>query len=194
MGASTVAYFLANEAAINSKLITAAVCVQTPMIVSEININLTKTAIGRVYNKALQNNLHRNMTRHCKDPKIVKGFKAKFDFDILETLTEISKEPFCRNWDKHFSCKVYGHETPEDFWDSASSKHIIHKIKTPTLFMQALDDPFILENAFDAEVVAKNSHTVLGTHKFGGHIGYHENFWGLRDHGSHPVIFNFLDA
>ena len=60
--------------------------------------------------------------------------------------------------------------------------------------MHAFDDPLMYSNGFDPEVIAKNPHTVLGTHKVGGHIGYHESLWGLGGQGCNAVIFKFLEA
>jgi len=45
-------------------------------------------------------------------------------------------------------------------------------IRTPTLYLSALDDPVISDTALDYRPFKTNNNIVLATTKLGGHLGY----------------------
>ena len=46
--------------------------------------------------------------------------------------------------------------------------------------MNALDDPVVSRDCIDFEVFKSNPNVVLGTNRHGGHLGYHESMFSLR--------------
>ena len=66
-------------------------------------------------------------------------------------------------------------------------------IKRPTFFMNAIDDPIIGEKAIDYEVFDKNENVLLGTTKYGGHLGYYESAFDNHAWFTKPM-FTFLNA
>ena len=79
-----------------------------------------------------------------------------------------------RRYDDTFTCKIHGYDSPEDYWKQASCFHNIGKIKTPTIFINALDDPLIDAEAIDYDIFKNNPYTAIVTTEHGGHLGYHE--------------------
>jgi len=75
---------------------------------------------------------------------------------------------------------VFGYKDREDYYRQASCVHKIKDIQTPTFFMNALDDPIVLEGCLAYEEIKNNRKTILGTNSHGGHLGYHESFFTLE--------------
>lgn len=75
-----------------------------------------------------------------------------------------------------YTVPVFGFESPEDYWQKASSKPYIPKIKQPTLLINAEDDSFLGPECYPYEE-AKNSDTFfLEVPKYGGHVGFLSTF------------------
>ena len=75
-----------------------------------------------------------------------------------------------------YTVPVFGFDSPEDYWQKASSKPYLSKIKKPTLLINAEDDSFLGKECFPFEE-ARNSDTFyLEVTKYGGHVGFLSSF------------------
>ena len=54
----------------------------------------------------------------------------------------------------------------------ASSLHVLSEIRTPTLMIQAQDDPFVPFHPFQHPSIAENSLIVFLAPEHGGHVGF----------------------
>ena len=72
----------------------------------------------------------------------------------------------------------------KDGWDyvrKSAPYDRIPMIKTPTMFLNAINDPFMGEKVIDYDVFKTNPNVVLATNKYAGHMGYHENLENLEN-------------
>ena len=88
-------------------------------------------------------------------------------------------EPTCRNFDIVFTCRLYGYESPEEYWYKASCFHRIPYIKVPTLFINTLDDPIVGYRGIDFDVFKSNKYCALATLNTGGHLGFYEQILSM---------------
>ncbi len=82
-----------------------------------------------------------------------------------------------------YTVPVFGFESPEDYWQKASSKPYLSQINKPTLLINAEDDSFLAKECFPREEAGDSDTFFLEITKFGGHVGFmssfkpHENKW-----------------
>jgi predicted alpha/beta-fold hydrolase len=84
-----------------------------------------------------------------------------------------------RTWDfdELFTRRVFGFNSPEEYYDTASCRHVLDGIAIPTMSISALDDPVITPDCIPYESFKKNPNTLLVVTRTGGHIGW---FQGLH--------------
>ena len=75
-----------------------------------------------------------------------------------------------------YTVPVFGFESPEDYWEKASSKPYILAIKKPTLLINAKDDTFLSKECFPFEEAHHSPFFHLETPKYGGHVGFINSF------------------
>jgi predicted alpha/beta-fold hydrolase len=75
-----------------------------------------------------------------------------------------------------YTCPVFGFDSPEDYWNKASSKPYILKTKVPTLLVNAKDDSFLSRECYPYEEAKKSDYFFFEEPKFGGHCGFMSSF------------------
>lgn len=76
------------------------------------------------------------------------------------------------DFDEHFTAPIHGFESADDYYLKCSSIYFIESIKTPTLVVNALNDPFLAERCFDPAPFEQHSFANLELPKAGGHCGF----------------------
>ena len=76
-------------------------------------------------------------------------FKEKKNFDMLEVLNGPLQKKCCYTYDSLVTAKIYPFKSAEDYYAQASCAQRMKYIRTPTLYLTAMDDPVILESALD---------------------------------------------
>lgn len=75
-----------------------------------------------------------------------------------------------------YTCPVFGFDSPEDYWNKASSKPYLLKTKVPTLLINAKDDSFLSRQCYPYEEAKKSDYFFFEETKFGGHCGFMTSF------------------
>jgi uncharacterized protein len=93
------------------------------------------------------------------------------DFDLgklphLKTLMD---------FDEHFTAPLHGFKNANDYYTKNSSLYFLEKISTPTLIINALNDPFLSEMCFPYKIGEKSSQLYMEFPVFGGHVGFQTN-------------------
>lgn len=97
--------------------------------------------------------------------KLLKGeFKGRDDIPKFPRLCRLG------DIDDLFTAPRNGFKSRFEYYDKCSSKHVIHKIKIPTLILMAENDPFIPIESFRTLKYPKSVR--LHVEKTGGHMGY----------------------
>lgn len=82
-------------------------------------------------------------------------------------------------FDDHVTAPFHGFKNALDYWTKSSSKHFLSDIQTPTLLINAGNDPF-LPATYIPEEAAKQSKWLVGEFpRSGGHVGFVEGNWPL---------------
>jgi len=89
----------------------------------------------------------------------------------LVNVERVRKTKYIRDFDQEFTAKVTGYETVGIYYRKASSVNKILDIKTPTLVLQALDDPITNVEGVPFEEIEYNEFSILATTGAGGHLG-----------------------
>lgn len=75
-----------------------------------------------------------------------------------------------------YTVPVFGFESPEDYWQKASSKPYISAINKPTLLINAKDDTFLSKECYPKEEAKNSKNFFLEITKYGGHCGFMSSF------------------
>jgi len=77
-----------------------------------------------------------------------------------------------RQFDDTATAPLHGFSDAEDYYRQSSSKRFVSAIRTPTLLVQSLDDPFLPFSVVPIQEVEANSHLTLVVTARGGHMGF----------------------
>ena len=169
--------------------------IQSPMRMWLAYACFSTSAFG-LYNKVLAQSMSEILLRHeavMKDRvKSVCGVDIKKTIEIWQS--DPNRHMTMRNLDDTFTHKLFGYESTDDYWTRSSAFYSIEKIRTPTLFLNAKDDPIIGTDTLEYSVFRKNPYTALATTEHGGHLGYHEGIFAKSKIWIFNPILGFLQA
>jgi predicted alpha/beta-fold hydrolase len=75
-----------------------------------------------------------------------------------------------------YTVPVFGFESPEDYWQKASSKPYLSKIRKPTLLINAKDDTFLSNECYPFDEAHNSDYFFLEAPNYGGHVGFISSF------------------
>jgi predicted alpha/beta-fold hydrolase len=97
-----------------------------------------------------------------------------------------------REFDEAYTAPLHGFINAADYWRQCSCKNRLQNITTPTLLMNALDDPFLTPSCYPIEIAQQHPHFYLEMPKHGGHMGFIQ-FNGDRGYWAETRTVEFLD-
>jgi len=77
-----------------------------------------------------------------------------------------------RDFDEHITARYMGFAGAADYYEKASSSHLLDRIAIPTLVIHSEDDPFIVLSPESQRKLAKNSNVAFLYTKHGGHCAF----------------------
>lgn len=138
--------------------ITTAIAISVPFDLHQAALKLDKGA-SRIYQrhllKKLRNSVTVKATRH----------EPPFPLDRLYELDSFHK------FDNEITAPLHGFEDVDDYYARSSSKQFLSHIETPTLLLQAIDDPFLPAHALPA-LEELGPCVTLELARHGGHVGF----------------------
>ncbi|MEE8388717.1 MAG: hydrolase [Acidiferrobacterales bacterium] len=142
----------------NKTLDIKAIAVSVPFVLSELADHMNK-GFPRVYQRYLVKSLH-------------KTFEAKSRIvDLHLTTEQIEKLRSFWEFDDKVTARLHGFTGAKDYYNKSSSRQFLIRINTPTLVIQAKDDPFMSSNVIpDAHELSDSVTLELTEH--GGHVGF----------------------
>lgn len=75
-----------------------------------------------------------------------------------------------------YTVPVFGFESPEDYWEKASSKPCLSSIKVPSLLINAKDDTFLSNECYPFDEAHNSTFFHLEAPNYGGHVGFITSF------------------
>jgi predicted alpha/beta-fold hydrolase len=76
------------------------------------------------------------------------------------------------DFDNQITARYMGFQNAEDYYDKASSSHVLDRIAVPTLVIHAEDDPFVVISAASRCKLEQNQHITFLPTRHGGHCAF----------------------
>ena len=99
--------------------------------------------------------------------------EAKMDAGIELPITkaDLKKISSLRRFDSMFTTPIYGYDCVDEYYELASSRHMLRDIQHPALILHAMDDPFVPPNSVPSADELSASIQFQTSHR-GGHMGF----------------------
>ena len=142
--------------------IEAAVSVSAPMQL-DICANQMKRGFSKVYQAHLMKNLKESLIKKY----------AQHDMKTLLDVSQNEVEDMVDFWefDGAYTARIHGFDSAQDYYTKCSSRQFLKDIKTPTLIIHALDDPFMTPEILP-HLDELSSSVELEVYAHGGHVGF----------------------
>lgn len=115
--------------------------------------------------------------------------KHKMMPDLID-ITGLDDLKTFRDFDSRYNTQWYGFPDADTFYYETSCGPLIHRIKVPTLFLSALNDPFLPDNCYPYKEAEANRNVWLETPEMGGHVGFFSfRKWGTYYHEERALDF-----
>lgn len=121
-------------------------------------------AIGRGFNRLI----YTRMFLRTMVPKALRKLEQHpglFDRASLMAARDLYE------FDNLFTAPLHGFQGTEDYWDRASAKPVLHRIRVPALALNARNDPFVPAGSLPTSAEA-GPHVTLWQPDQGGHVGF----------------------
>lgn len=173
IGGNLTAYYLGDKGAnVPSELVSAMV-ISAPIDIAEATENVTNWHFGKVYTESFLTTMRKKVVQKHQ----LMGLP---DIDI----EAIKKVKTFKEFDNLYTAIVNNFDSADDYYEFASAKRHLHKIKVPTLILNAANDPFLGENCYPEKIARNNPNLFLEVPNWGGHVGFvcfkDENYWSER--------------
>lgn len=128
--------------------------------------------IGLGFSRIYQAHFMREMIAYVKDKQRLFSHQGQADrLSILEKLGPLDGMRTFWEFDGRITAPLHGYADAQDYYKRASSRYFLGRIETPTLIIQAADDPFVFSHSVpDASELSAS--TELELHAHGGHVGF----------------------
>ncbi len=175
-------------------MLEAAIVISAPMLLSNSAETITKGA-ARIYQQYLLKPLKKKLL----------GKYQQHDMESLLDipLSQVKKIRTVREFDDIYTSRINGFKDAEDYYEQNSAKHFLPEIKTNTLIIHALDDPFmtpdVLPNtarqmlSINDEREASSS-IQFDIQQYGGHVGFVEGTLFKPEYFLERRVIEFLQS
>jgi predicted alpha/beta-fold hydrolase len=137
-----------------------AVCAVSPSVNLRSSTDIIGQPANRIYEKSFVGRLKRRMIR-----------KKKL-YPELYDLTKLASVRSLREFDEYFTAPANGFTGADDYYQKASSIHVIARIQIPTLIIHAQDDPFIPFEPLTSTGITGNPNILVLDPLNGGHVAF----------------------
>jgi len=128
--------------------------------------------IGQGFSRIYQAHFMREMLAYIKDKQ--RQFQHDGRHEGLATLAQLGPLTRMRtfwDFDGRVTAPLHGFADAQDYYRRASSRYFLGEIRTPTLIIQAADDPFVFPHSLP-EASELSASTRFELQAKGGHVGF----------------------
>ncbi|WP_263143012.1 hydrolase [Pseudomonas sp. RIT-PI-AD] len=130
--------------------------------------------IGLGFSRLYQAHFMREMLAYVKDKQRLFVRQGQVEhLSALERLGSLEGLRTFWDFDGRFTAPLHGYRDAEDYYRRASSRYYLGAIRTPTLLIQAADDPFVFRHSLP-EPAELSACTRFELWPHGGHVGFVE--------------------
>ena len=176
LGGNILLKFLGEQADRGSFPISAAVAISVPYDLSAGATALEHGVMAHVYTRSFVKSLMGK----------VRAKQALLE-NLLD-LSTVSERATMRAFDDAVTAPLHGFAGADDYYRQCSSNQFVARIRTPTLLLHSLNDPFLPSSAVPRATIADNPDLTLVMTNTGGHVGFVEgalpwgaSFWAERE-------------
>lgn len=159
LGGNVLLKYLGERGDKVSPLIHSAVAISVPIDLANSAIELEKKS-NAVYMQRFVRSLGAKLTEKAK------AYPNAFSMEGYDQVTNF------RQFDERYTAPIHGFPGAEVYWEQSSSIRQLHKIKVPTLLINAQDDPFLGPKCFPYDIAEASEYLYLETPRYGGHVGF----------------------
>jgi hypothetical protein len=120
--------------------------------------------------------------------------KARLFPGVYATPESIGPVRSIRQFDDKIVARYCGFQGADDYYDRASSAHVVDRIATPTLTVHAQDDPFVRLRPETRAKLLANPHVSFVETRHGGHCAFLSRDRGNEIHWAEATVMRFLLA
>lgn len=110
-----------------------------------------------------------------------KAYQKERQHEGCIDINKIKKLSTLFEYDNEVTARLHHFRDAYDYYEKASSKQDLHRIKTPTLLINAQNDSFLAKECFPYEEAQHHDYFHLLVPKYGGHVGFgqwlHGEYW-----------------
>ena len=144
--------------------------------IASVGAPMDLQAAGAALSIGLNKYLYTPMFLRSMKPKAfekLRQYPGLFDADAMRQANSLYA------FDNLFTAPLHGYKNTDDYWLRASAKPHLHRIKVPTLLLNARNDPFV---PFESvrRPASENSYLTWWQPRTGGHIGFWQGPIGHR--------------
>jgi len=140
----------------------AVVSVSAPMLLNACADRLNK-GFSKIYQRYLLGHLKRKL--------LDKAGRHNYAQLINLDASRINQLNSFWLFDDRVTAPLHGFTGVEDYYAQSSARQYLNKIKSPSLILQALDDPFMTQDILPDEAELSST-TQLELSRYGGHVGF----------------------
>ncbi len=136
---------------------------------SPLDLAASGRAIGRGFNRVV----YTRMFLRSMKPKALRKWQQHpglFDRDRMLAARTLYE------FDDVFTAPLHGFKNTDDYWQRASAKPQLTRIRIPALALNARNDPFVPATSLPARHEA-GTHVTLWQPAHGGHVGFGQGAW-----------------
>lgn len=182
MGGSTTLKYLGENGYNTPKHIVAAAAFSVPCNLWDSALQLTSWENFYFKNRFLK--------------KLIKKIKLKHEqFPDQVDIKNIDEIDSFGVFDERYTAPLHGFRNARHFYKTSTSDLHYHSIKTPSLIVNALNDPMLGERCYPYEDCRHHQYLFLETPRCGGHVGFplRGNSHNWMDHRAYQFISKFTD-
>jgi uncharacterized protein len=125
------------------------------------------------------------MARYARKAQLFPGRYPRNGFGRIRTV---------REFDDKITAPCFGFRDAEEYYESASAKHVIAQVRVPMLMITAEDDPFVPYVSFLAARVERNPAIRFVAPEHGGHCAFISNMSGPERFWAEQRIVEFCHS
>ena len=159
LGANMVLKYMGESAFDKTQKIASAIAISAPCDLSAGSRVISKPS-NYIYEKRFLMSLNQKLRAKAK------MYPNDIDLDKLRWVKTL------KDFDDHFTGPIHGFKDAEEYYELNSSNRFISSISTPTMIINASNDPFLDANKFPVKQAQESEYVHLCMPKYGGHVGF----------------------
>lgn len=160
LGGNLILKYLGEQKYRISSKIKKAIAISVPCHFHDTALNLIEKPSNVIYRHHFLKKLKNKLRRKAEIfPKRI----SQETIDNMKTL---------KDHDDVYIADAHNFKDAKDYWNSCGSIHFLKEITTPTLLLNAQDDPFLTPSSFPIEIAKNHPFLHLEIPQYGGHVGF----------------------